>query len=127
MLKPVSSGQGDGIEFCARVSHKGRFQDVTTLPVNLEPALVYVHVGTGCLEVQRHWESVETGILSPRPFARSAERRASGLYRVGSRRSTEERGCSWRSPSGSLPDRCGSAFRRCGECTRWLEDTNGNS
>lgn len=56
VLEPVSSGQGDGVELCARVPHEGRFQDVSALPVHLEPSLVYIHVGTGCLEVQRHWE-----------------------------------------------------------------------
>lgn len=40
MLEPVSSGQGDGIELCAGVSHKRRFQDVTALPVDQEPSLV---------------------------------------------------------------------------------------
>lgn len=61
MLEPVSSGQGDGVELGARVPHEGRFQDVTALPVNQEPSLVHVHVGTGRLEVQRHWGNVETG------------------------------------------------------------------
>lgn len=40
VLEPVSSGQGDGIELCAGVPHKRRFQDVTALPVDLEHALV---------------------------------------------------------------------------------------
>lgn len=55
VLEPVSSGQGDGVELGGRVPHEGRFQDVTTLPVDLEPSLVHIHVGAGCLEVQRHW------------------------------------------------------------------------
>lgn len=58
VLEPVSPRQGDGVELCAGVPHEGRFQDVAALPVRLEPPLVYIHVGTGCLEVQRHWENV---------------------------------------------------------------------
>ena len=51
MLQPISSGQGDGVEFCGSVPHIGRFQDVAALPVDQESALVHIHVLAGRLEV----------------------------------------------------------------------------
>lgn len=91
LLEPGSPGQGDGVKLGGPVPHEGRFQDVAALPVDLEQALVGVHVGTRRLEVQRHWENEGENagsVPAPVPEPRQARERRLPIWQPAFQRGT---------------------------------------